>query len=371
MNEHDRAVSEDGAADQERPAHVRPSIPWAIAATVLALVPLALLALPFAGAGLIAATVITVAVGLAIVAVVRSVGGARGRGMAVVALAVAVTTGTASGAIGLVGSVVVAADDITEAVSGAPLDLVDVLAGESLSVAEPALISGQWVVDELLRACGAGHLHAVATVENPALFLVGSRPVSVDAFAFTVTVEPGTDTWSAAAEGEVPAGVRVRTADEVNPLGCSEIEIDAVTGEPVSDVVDSSTGGVGSPPLAEGEVAFADLEVGMCVNDAGISESVFGLPVVDCAEPHDSEIYAIFDLPAGAYPGDDEVMSASDEGCFAAFEPYVAVPYDQSVLYFLYYWPDKRSWGIDDRAVVCILYDPDAPLVGSARDSGR
>jgi len=358
------------AAQPGSPAKHGASIPFIIAALVLALVPLVLLALPFAGAGFVAATLIAVGVVLGAIGVARSTGSARRRAFAVVALALAVTTGTVSSAIGAGATLTAGAETLRAAAGDTPSGLVDIFTGGAEAggdaVAEPAQISGQWVVDELLRLCNASELHAVASDDEPTLFLVGDRPVSVDVFDFTVTVVPGDDAWSAELRGDVPLGVEVLTADEVNPLGCDDIEVDPATGEVIG-----ADGGAEAPPVAEGEVPFSEIEVGMCVNDADITESVWGLPLADCDEPHDSEVYAIFDLPAGEYPGDDEVVRLSDEGCFAAFADYVGVPYDQSVLYFQFYWPDKRGWAVDDRAVICTLYDPDGPLVGSVRGSGR
>lgn len=348
----------------------RASIPFIIAALVLAIVPLVLLALPFAGAGFVAATLIAVGVVLGAIGVARATGAARRRALAVVALALAVTTGTVSSAIGAGATLAAGVETLRAAAGDAPSELVDVFTGGtdagSEAVAEPAQISAQWVVDELLRLCGASALHAVPSADEPTLFLVGERPVSVDAFDFTVTVVPGDDAWSGELRGDVPPGVEVLTADEVNPLGCGDIEVDPATGEVIG-----AGGGAEAPPVAEGEVPFSEIEVGMCVNDADITESVWGLPRADCDEPHDSEVFAIFDLPAGEYPGDDEVIRLSDEGCFAAFADYVGVPYDQSALYFQFYWPDKRGWAVDDRAVICTLYDPEGPLVGSVRGSGR
>jgi hypothetical protein len=363
------AAPAPSAAEAGAPEQRRASIPFIIAALVLAVVPLALLALPFAGAGFVAAALIAAGVVLGAIGVARATGAARARALAVVALALAVTTGTVSSAIGAGATLAAGVETLRSAAGDAPSELVDLFTGGAATggdaVAEPAQISGQWVVDELLRLCDASALHAVPSANEPTLFLVGERPVSADAFDFTVTVTAGDDAWSGELRGDAPPGVQVLSADEVNPLGCADVEIDPATGEVIGE------GGGADAPVAEGEVPFSEIEVGMCVNDADITESVWGLPVVDCAEPHDSEVYAIFELPAGEYPGDDEVIRLSDEGCFAAFADYVGVPYDQSVLYFQFYWPDKRGWAVDDRAVICTLYDQEGPLVGSVRGSGR
>jgi len=236
----------------------RASIPFAVAAIVLAVLPLGLLAVPVPGAGLIGATIIIAAIVLAIVALVRTTVASSARTLAIVALALAVTTGTVATTAGVVSGAVAVSEAVSDISGDAPLDL------------------GEALLDE------------------------------------------------------VDAGL-----------------------------------------LSDDEVPFADLEVGMCLNDSDAGEFLLGLPVVDCADPHDSEIYEIVELPAGDYPGDDEVFRVSEELCLDAFEPYVGLPYEDSELYFWYYAPDKRSWGFDDRAVFCTLYDPDGQVEGSARDSRR
>ncbi|MBX9471731.1 septum formation family protein [Microcella sp.] len=236
----------------------RASIPFAIAAIVLAVLPLGMLVVPLPGAGLIGAAVIGAAVALAIVAVVRTTGGSGARLLGVVALSLAIATGTLSTAVGVATGAVGVSEAVADFSADTPIDVTEVL------------------------------------------------------------------------------GI-----------------------EPDASVLDDD------------EVPFAELTVGMCVNDADLGDFLWGLPVVDCDEPHDSEIYEIVDLPAGDYPGDDTVYALSDELCFQAFEAYVGLPYDESELYFLFYSPDKRSWGVDDRAVVCTLYDPDGQIEGSARGSQR
>ena len=39
----------------------------------------------------------------------------------------------------------------------------------------------------------------------------------------------------------------------------------------------------------------------MCLNDANLPERFSSIPLVDCTQPHDSEVYAIVTLADGAY----------------------------------------------------------------------
>ena len=127
---------------------------------------------------------------------------------------------------------------------------------------------------------------------------------------------------------------------------------------------------------AAGEpVAVDRIEVGTCFNDASDAGTLeyTDLPVVDCDEPHDNEVYHLFDAPGGAaYPGDQEIASVTEQGCLGAFEAYVGRPYTESSLLILPIPPTEASWDAGDREVVCALYDGErAELTESMRGSGR
>ncbi|MEN9621520.1 MAG: hypothetical protein RL499_1713, partial [Actinomycetota bacterium] len=190
MGEHVVGAAEESAHMESTPAASAPgastvegstsaaSIPFAIVSIVVTVLALGLFALPVPLAGVFAAAVMTIAVVLAVIAIVRAASGARGRVVAVVALGLAVATGAVSTAVAA-GTTIAFANALRE--SGAP-SLASFLAGDAAAPADDAQISGQWVVDELLRECRAGHLHAVPAPESTTLFLVGERPVSVDSF---------------------------------------------------------------------------------------------------------------------------------------------------------------------------------------------
>ncbi len=137
---------------------------------------------------------------------------------------------------------------------------------------------------------------------------------------------------------------------------------------------DAEAGNTTTTPAGE-PVAVDRIEVGTCFNDAG-DEGAFNyteLSVVDCEEPHDNEVYHLFDAPGGAtYPGDDEIGQVTRDGCLSAFEPYVGKPYTESAFAILPIPPSKASWEGGDREVVCAVYDAGRrELTGSVRGSAR
>ena len=104
--------------------------------------------------------------------------------------------------------------------------------------------------------------------------------------------------------------------------------------------------------------------------DTGVDE-VSDVPLVDCEEPHDNEVYAVVELDDGDYPGDDVVLSQAQDICLDAFASYVSEPYTTSELFATWIVPTERSWSDGDREVVCVLFDGDGPLEGSMEGSGR
>ena len=119
-----------------------------------------------------------------------------------------------------------------------------------------------------------------------------------------------------------------------------------------------------------------DLEVGQCFDDPEDLTEVGNVEIVDCADPHDNEVYHVFDIPGGddaPYPGSLSVSTSADDGCLAAFPGFVGIDYNSSRYVVSSLQPSEQSWNdIDDREVVCFLFDIDlAKLTGSARNTAE
>lgn len=111
--------------------------------------------------------------------------------------------------------------------------------------------------------------------------------------------------------------------------------------------------------------AFA-MRVGDCVNLPD-NPLIASLEAVPCADPHDAEVYALFDLADGGYPGENTVSDASIDGCLDRFEGFVGTPYEFSELDIYWLEPTEDSWNeLDDREVVCTVVNLDgSKLTGS------
>lgn len=115
-------------------------------------------------------------------------------------------------------------------------------------------------------------------------------------------------------------------------------------------------------------------EVGDCINDPALSpdDALEGTEVVDCAASHDMEVYHVFSLPDGAYPGDDQVTIAAEGGCIEAFEDFIGVSYEKSEFDIYLYYPIQATWTFaDDRGVTCAVFDPSGRTTGTLEGANR
>ncbi|HEX2405036.1 MAG TPA: septum formation family protein [Acidimicrobiia bacterium] len=110
-----------------------------------------------------------------------------------------------------------------------------------------------------------------------------------------------------------------------------------------------------------------ELAVGDCFDDGemvvGEVEEVGEVPLVECSEPHDNEVYAIVTVDGEEFPGEQAVQAQADEVCLDAFDPFVGLDYQSSALDFGWLVPTADSWEMGDRVVACFVYRMDLEKV--------
>lgn len=125
-------------------------------------------------------------------------------------------------------------------------------------------------------------------------------------------------------------------------------------------------------PSGEGDSTDVfTLEVGDCLNDAGVEGEVSEVPTVPCSEPHDSEAYASILMADGDFPGDDVVDDQAVSDCTTEFDAFVGLDYQTSALDFAYYFPTEASWEQGDREILCLIYDPAGKVTGSLQGAAE
>jgi len=116
------------------------------------------------------------------------------------------------------------------------------------------------------------------------------------------------------------------------------------------------------------------LQAGDCFNDpeTGSTTQVTSLEAVPCDEAHDNEVFHVFDLDDGDFPGADEVKQLGLEGCEPELEGYVGATAEDAGLAVVPVTPTDQSWNdTDDRTVLCALYNADGTeTTGSLEGTG-
>ena len=112
----------------------------------------------------------------------------------------------------------------------------------------------------------------------------------------------------------------------------------------------------------QGDDVFS-IKVGDCLNDADVSEEVQTVPIVDCADAHDSEAYYAEDLTDGDFPGLDSIAASAEQICAPQFETFIGLPDADSIYTYSYYYPTEESWGAGDREILCVAYSDDLSQV--------
>ena len=102
-----------------------------------------------------------------------------------------------------------------------------------------------------------------------------------------------------------------------------------------------------------GSVSAMSLQVGDCLNGLEEGADVQNLPAVPCTQPHEGEVYAVFDLPEGDYPGEAAIIDQADAGCGERLSSVAPEAYDDPSVGLFYLYPVELSWP-DDREIVCI-----------------
>jgi len=132
------------------------------------------------------------------------------------------------------------------------------------------------------------------------------------------------------------------------------------------------------PPVTEGDTEVVlqpvlRLNVGDCLMDQStpIGGDLVDVPLIDCDQPHESEVFAEIVMEGVGFPGVDEVMNTGIASCMAEFGEFVGVDYSSSTLDFSYYYPTPSSWAVGDRSIFCVVFDPGTLTAGTLEGSRR
>jgi len=147
-------------------------------------------------------------------------------------------------------------------------------------------------------------------------------------------------------------------------------EIQVALGESIIEIGDPLEG-----PRADAEFAAAlnsepvctallpqfiptDFVVGDCIEASSPDALLDEHEKVPCSKSHRGEVYAVTNHPATAidpFPGEPAINTFAEAACATEFKVYVGTDFESSDLSFWYQTPDKDTWPLGDRQVVCVI----------------
>ncbi len=120
-------------------------------------------------------------------------------------------------------------------------------------------------------------------------------------------------------------------------------------------------------------------EVGECFQVSDLGDEISELPTVACDEPHEAEVYHVFDIESEAAFDFNTVVGIAEETCIAEFDDFVGFHYWDSELDVYFLHPIAEGWEAGDREVLCAVIAPDwesaglelTMVTGSLEGAGR
>ncbi|WP_406052034.1 DUF4190 domain-containing protein [Kribbella sp. NBC_00889] len=94
------------------------------------------------------------------------------------------------------------------------------------------------------------------------------------------------------------------------------------------------------------------LRVGDCVSEINEGE-VANIKVVPCDQPNGGKVFAVFDLPAGDWPGLTAVQTSAEKGCTDRWKASKQQASADSSIFYLH--PTENGWSLGDRGTTCLL----------------
>lgn len=126
-----------------------------------------------------------------------------------------------------------------------------------------------------------------------------------------------------------------------------------------------------------GNLDAFSIRVGDCYNQRTAdadddSDEISSVSAVPCSDPHDNEVYAVFDVAVDEFPGSDGMYELAVSECVARFDDFVGTPYQDSILDVNPIYPTFEGWNqIGDREVICsVFHMEDERIEGTAAGLG-
>ncbi|MBJ7341587.1 septum formation family protein [Mycolicibacterium sp.] len=146
--------------------------------------------------------------------------------------------------------------------------------------------------------------------------------------------------------------------------GCASRETASGGSTPVATTAASGTGA----PDNRGRSVASYFKVGDCI--VGAPTTGTDVRLVDCAQPHVTEVFGVYMLPDGDFPGRAAIQEVKNRCAKGHLAEYSAAGAKDPAVTTAARFPDAGSWAIGDRSVTC-LAKSNPPRTGSLRDQNQ
>ncbi|MFV9634728.1 septum formation family protein [Mycobacterium neumannii] len=117
--------------------------------------------------------------------------------------------------------------------------------------------------------------------------------------------------------------------------------------------------------IGNGTVTATDVKEGDCLADIPDNTRVLTMKTIGCDEAHAGEVFAVLQMPDGAFPG-QAAIDAYAEKCSPELAAYAPEAMTDSYVQLYVLYPTAETWEQGDRAVTCIA-TLDPPRTGSLK----
>lgn len=117
-----------------------------------------------------------------------------------------------------------------------------------------------------------------------------------------------------------------------------------------------------------GDLSTQELQIGDCINELQTTDAAVTVPGVPCTEPHEGQVYDVFEVSGIRFPGNEKIFELAEEDCFDTLDDdFPELWSDQSVEVF-YFYPTPDSWRQGDQGITCVARYRDGRRTGSVLD---
>jgi Septum formation/Protein of unknown function (DUF2510) len=133
---------------------------------------------------------------------------------------------------------------------------------------------------------------------------------------------------------------------------------------------ETTTTTAATDPNGETQDVFA-LGVGDCAADSSLEGEVQEVTIIDCNQPHATEVFHSYLIPDGSLPDEAGINTIVEEQCLPAFQSFVGLDYYDSELEVTFLSPTQESWDAGDRELLCLIVDPAGDVTGTLAGANR